>query len=279
MSALKKEKIVAGMRQLPALPGIVQELLASFAQEDVDVGRIARQIAQDVALSSRVLRVANSSFYGLQSRVSTIQEAVVVLGFRAVRSLVLAVSMSTALQVGRCPAFDLQAYRRHSIAVSMAAMALAPLAGCNRDLAFTAGLLHDIGQLALAANFPDDYSRVIDYQVRHDCFITVAERDLLSIDHAEVGGLLAETWHFPAVLRQALAEHHAPAAATADSLANLIHIADITAHALGLSQSAQEVVMPIDRTAWLRIGGDWQAFSRLLPEIEQGFEEAIQVLV
>lgn len=279
MTALRREKIVSGLRQLPALPIVVEELLASFSSDDIDVAHIARRIAQDQALSARVLRVANSSFYGLQSRVATIHEAVVVLGFRAMRSMVLAVSMNNALSVDQCRGFDLPGYRRHSVAVSMAAFYLADMAGCNRDLAFTGGLLHDLGQLALAANFPVEYAEVLDYQTHHDCFVTLAERDVLGLDHAEVGGMLAEAWHFPDVLCQALAQHHAPAAATADSLANLVHVADVTAHALGLSQSPQEMVMPLDRTAWLRIGGDWLAFNKALPEIEQAFEEAIQILV
>lgn len=279
MTALRREKIVSGLKRLPALPVVVRELLASFTKEDFDVGHIARQIAQDQALSARVLRVANSSFYGLQSRVATIHEAVVVLGFRAMRSMVLAVSMNNALHVDQCRGFDLPGYRRHSVATSMAAFYLADMAGCNRDLAFTAGLLHDLGQLALAANFPGEYAEALDYRAHHDCFITLAERDVLGLDHAEVGGLLAEAWHFPEVLRQALADHHEPAAATANSLANLMHVADVTAHALGLAQSAQEMVMPLDRTAWLRIGGDWLAFGKALPNIEQGFDEAIQILV
>jgi len=146
---------------------------------------------------------------------------------------------------------------------------LAANCGINPDLAFTGGLLHDIGQLVLVAHFPQQYAQVLAYRRQHDCFLIQAERDVLGMDHAEVGGMLADAWHFPAMLRDAVAEHHAPASAPGNSLANLIHIADITAHALGFTRSDEELVAPLDRTAWERLGGDWLAYAEALPEIEQ----------
>jgi putative nucleotidyltransferase with HDIG domain len=273
MSRLEREQVVARLRQLPALPSAVSELLASFANEEADIGRIAQQIALDQGLSARVLRVANSSFYGLQSRVGTINEAVVVLGFRAVRSMVLAVGMSGAFRLDQCPGFDGQAYVRHGVAVGLAARALAPLVGHNPELVFTGGILHDIGELVLASSFPAQYAEALAYRKKHDCFMVVAERDILGLDHAEVGGLLAETWHFPSALHQAVAEHHAPATAAAGSLADLIHVADGVAHALGLAHSQEEQVMPVERTAWLRLGLDSEMLARVLPLVEQGMDE------
>lgn len=279
MTLLNKAKVASQLQLLPSLPGVVSELLSSFANDDVDVDLVARQIAHDQALTARVLRVANSSFYGLQNKVGTIQEAVVVLGFRAVRSMVLAVGMSGVLRAEQCKGFDAVAYQRHCIGVGIAAWNLAEPAGVNRDLAFTGGLLHDIGKLALAANFPFEYAEVLEYRRKHDCFLVVAERDLLGMDHAEVGGMLAEAWHFPKSLHQAVAEHHSPAAATADSLANLIHVADVTAYAMGLLPAADDLVMPLDRVAWERSSGDWLAYGQALPKIEKGYEEACLILI
>lgn len=279
MTTLNKAKVASQLQLLPSLPGVVSDLLSSFASDDVDVEHVARQIARDQALTARVLRVANSSFYGLQNKVSTIQEAVVVLGFRAVRSMVLAVGMSGVLRADQCKGFDANAYQRHCVGVGVTAWHLAEKAGVNRELAFTAGLLHDIGKLALAANFPLEYAEVLAYRRKHDCFLVVAERDMLGMDHSEVGGMLAQAWHFPDALWQAVAEHHAPAAATAESLANLIHVADVTVYALGLLPSADDLVMPLDRVAWERSGGDWRSYGQALPLIEKGYEEACQILI
>lgn len=278
MNTLDRAQIVARLKQLPSLPAAVSELLASFENEDVDVSRIAQLIGRDQGLTARVLRVANSSFYGLQSRVSTINEAVVVLGFRAVRSMVLAVGLSGTFRGDQCKGFDALAQLRHGIGVGLAARALAKLSGHNAELAFTAGILHDVGQLVLAANFSKQYAATLAYRCQHDCLLVVAERDVLSIDHGEVGGLLAEVWRFPPALREALAEHHAPANAPAGSLADVVHVADAIAHGLGLSQLPDEMVMPVDRTAWQRINLDDAGLASVLARVVAEMEETCQAL-
>ncbi|HJV93367.1 MAG TPA: HDOD domain-containing protein [Azonexus sp.] len=278
MMALDRERVVARLKQLPALPTAIAELLATFGNEEVDVGSIARKIALDQALTARVLRVANSSFYGLQHKVGTINEAVVVLGFRAVRSMVLAVGINGAFRGDHCPGFDTRSYLRHGVAVGVTSRLLAPLTGHNPELAFTGGLLHDIGALVLAANFPEPYAAVLAHRKQQDCFLVVAERAILGMDHGEVGGLLADTWRFPLALRQALAEHHAPGSVEPGSLAELIHIADAVAHALGHSGTDSEMVMPVDGTAWRRLGLDAEKIRRGLPQVVAGIEEADQAL-
>lgn len=278
MNKLDRDQVLAHLKQLPSLPLAVSELLASFAEEAVDVDRISRLIANDQGLTARVLRVANSSFYGLQSRVGTIHDAVVILGFRAVRSMVLAVGMSGVFRADQCPGFVTRSYLRHCAATGLAARALAAISGHNPELAFTGGILHDIGKLVLAANFPVQYAEVLVYRAKHDCFLVQAERDLLGLDHAEVGGLLAETWRFPPMLHGAVADHHVPAGAAAGSLADLIHVADALAHALGLAHAADEMVMPVERTAWLRLGLDSAKIAALPAMIERELEETCQVL-
>jgi putative nucleotidyltransferase with HDIG domain len=276
MNAIRPDQVLARLQQLPALPTAVTELLASFGNEEVDIGLLARQISRDQTLTARLLRVANSSFYGLQSRVGTINEALVVLGFRAVRSIVLAVSMSRAFHPDQCPGFDLPGYIQHSVAVGLAARSLAEITGRNPELAFSGGILHDIGELVLASCFAEQYAAVLAYRNQHDCALMVAERDILGLDHAAVGGLLADSWRFPPSLKSAVAEHHSPAAATADSLADLTHVADAIAHGLGQGKSDREMVMPIDPTAWRRLGLDSEKIARILPPVTDGMAEAAQ---
>ena len=278
MSPLDRIQVLARLRDIPALPSAVSELLASFHNDDVDVSTIAHQISRDQALTARVLRVANSSFYGLQSKVGTIGEAVVVLGFRAVRSMVLAVGINSALRVERCPGFDALGYLRHCVAVGLAARALARQTGYSPELAFTGGILHDIGELVLASNFSQQYAEVFAYRKRHDCFLVVAERDILGMDHAEVGGLLAETWHFPVALHEAVTDHHAPAGAMAASLADLIHVADAIARGMGLGNSPEEMVMPVERTSWQRLALDEEKISLILPHVLTGMDETCLAL-
>lgn len=276
MSLLSREQVAARLKQLPSLPAVVTRLLDSFANEDIDTAAIARQIALDQGLTARVLRVANSSFYGLQSRVGTINEAVVVLGFRAVRSMVLAVGVNGAFRADLCPGFDPRAYLCHGVGTALAARELAAAAGHNPELAFTAGILHDIGQLVLAANFPTLYAQVIAHAQQQDVDILSAERVVLGIDHTEAGALLAESWRFPPMLALAVSGHHAPPADAPASLAGLMHVADAVAHALGLTGSPREMVMPVDDAAWREAGVTPAALLACLPRIVAGMEETCQ---
>lgn len=276
MSPLSHDEILHRLRRLPALPAVIGELLVSFGNDETDIGLICQQVGRDQSLTARLLRVANSSFYGLQCRVATINEAVVVLGFRAVRSMLLTLSVNSAFSQQECPGFELRVYMRHCVAVGLTARAIAEVTGRNPDLAFAGGVLHDMGRLALASVFGDAYAAVLRYRREHDCPLVVAERDVLSTDHAIVGGLLADTWNFPASLRSAIAEHHAPSAATADSLADLIHVADAIAHGLGLAGDDRDLVMAVDATAWQRLGLSQEQLSSILPRVVDGLDEACQ---
>jgi putative nucleotidyltransferase with HDIG domain len=277
MNTLQRDQVIARLHALPALPSVVAELLVSFDNEDVDIALLARQITRDQALTARLLRVANSSFYGLQCRVATINEAVVVLGFRTVRSMVLAVGLSDLFRVEQCPGFSARAHIRHGVGVGLAARTLARLTRRDEEIAFTGGILHDIGKLVLASCFAKQYTQALAYRELHDCPLVVAERDILGLDHAEVGGLLADAWRFPPSLRLAAAEHHSPAAATADSLADLVHIADAIAHGLGLEERPGEMVMAVDQTAWQRLGIDGEKIAGVLPQIIDGMDEVYAV--
>lgn len=102
----------------------------------------------------------------------------------------------------------------------------------------------------------------------------VAERDVLGIDHSAVGGLLAELWHFPSSLHSAVIDHHSPSGATADSLADIIHISDAIAHGLGLARSAGEMVLPVDQTAWQRLRLNGEKVSAVLQQVVASMDEA-----
>ncbi len=274
MTRLEPGQVLDHLRQLPPLAPVVVELLASFADDGVDSSRIAAQIARDQALTASVLRVANSSFYGLQNKVGTIGDAIVVLGFRAVRSMVLAIGVQGAFRAGSCPGFDSQAYLRHCVLVGAVARGLAGESGHHAELAFTGGLLHDIGELVLAANFSAPYAQVMAFREAHGCFLVAAERAVLGIDHAAVGGLLAEAWRFPEALYQAIADHHQPAARHTASLADLIHVADAITHGLGIARLPDELVMPVDAGAWQRLAMSGERIRAVLPAAVAGMDEA-----
>lgn len=279
---LTLEAVLADIRQLPSLPAVVGELIRTLDNESAGIDQLAEGIARDQSLAARALRVANSSFYGIQHKVSSIHDAIVILGFRAVGSLVMAASVTGYFTPPQGVPFDLGHFWRHGLGTALCARALARHAGLDTEAGFSAGLLHDIGVLMLLTTRPEHYARVLAHRKEHDCHVPEAERAILGFDHAQAGAALASRWRFPADIVRAVALHHAPEgrpenAATA-SLCDVVHVANILAHALDLAGAPQVLVPALSAAAWHRLGLDAAMLKRMLPGIEQEHESYCALL-
>jgi putative nucleotidyltransferase with HDIG domain len=279
VSKLSVEQVTARIYDLPSLPAIVVELLESVNQQDINIEAIAAKISRDQALAAKTLRLANSSFYGLPHKVTSIQDSIAVLGLRSVRTLVTAAAVTGNFVNKVGGAFNFQAFWRHCIATALAAKALGPYVGVSGENAFTAGLLHDIGRLVLVTRFPEHYAAVLAYRARADCHLLSAEKEVLGIDHAMVGHALAQYWKFAPLILEAIAGHHAPGETEPGSLIGVIHVADAIAHALDLSGEENDLVPPLSGTAWNRMGLAREAYTQVFKETESQFEGICQILV
>jgi diguanylate cyclase (GGDEF)-like protein len=233
---------------LPSLPAIAVQVLDLAQRPDADVGAIAKLIAADPALSGKLLRTVNSSFYARPQPVGTVTQAVVILGLQSVKTLVLGFSLVTSLagkgsgagakggpggggaggKPGTGGGFDRLAFWKRSLYAATAARALAAkLHVVQQEEAFLAGLLADVGMLALDRVLGDEYAAVCGPAATHDD-LCAAEQVALGLTHADVGGVLAAGWKLPALLAVPVAGHHAPAA-VADpqlrKLAELVYLA------------------------------------------------------
>lgn len=274
MSVLGVDQVMQSVRQLPSLSSVVTQLLGLFGRAEPDSAAIGRAFDRDQALAARVLRIANSPFYGMPGRVVSIQDAMVVLGLRNLRNLTLAAAVTNSFPAFQSDWFDQRVFWRHSLSVAQSADALAACTGRNQESAFTAGLLHDIGRLVLVTCFPEHSRRVALYQKQHDCPYSEAELEVLEIDHAMIGAALARRWNFAEVIQQSIALHHAPAAGAPHALADMVHVADVTAHALDLCGDPHEMVPCLDAGAWSRLGIQWPKYQHVLGEIERRSADA-----
>ena len=266
---------LAAVRNLPPLPGVAAQVLASLGDERLDSERIAHQIASDTALAARTLRVANSPYYGLPGRIATIPEAVVVLGFANLRSLVMASALTLAFR-DAAPEFDRLHFWHHSLATAAAASAVAAVRGADTGLPFLAGLMHDIGRLALGATFPAAYEAVAARRRRDDASWIEAEREVLGFDHAALGAALCDHWRFPAAIGRAVAGHHGPGDGA--GLSDLVHVADAVARAIDLAQEEDAAVPRLVTEAWARCAIDEAVLPRILAETERQFRGLLHVL-
>jgi putative nucleotidyltransferase with HDIG domain len=276
MSAITLEQAVDNLRDLPTLPLVVTELITTFGRADVSVGELAAKVANDQALTAKTLRLANSSFYGLQRKVRTIEQAIAVLGLDSVRSLVTSAGIIDNFNGGG--AFDYAGFWRHAVGTALCAKSLARLAKCNQEFAFVSGLLHDIGRLVLITRFPAQYEAVIAHRNGADCDMLEAERAVLGLDHAVVGRALAEHWKFPPLIQRAIAHHHAPMAQDLGAIPSVVHVADAIVHALDLAGHADERVPAIAEDAWSSIGIDAAGLRQVFEDTESEFDNACQIL-
>ena len=278
-NTLSYDDVVRNLDDLPSLPAVVMELLNSIDQDDVDISVLAKKVSYDQALTAKTLRLANSSLYGLQVKVTTIQQAITYLGFQTTRNLITAAAVTGCFAEGHCPGFDHKAFWRHSIATAACAKVLARQMRFNQDYAFTAGLLHDIGRLVLVSCFPNQYSITLAYREEHDCYLLEAERKILGVDHVDAGMALAEHWNFSDTMRLAIGGHHDPEAPGAGFLAAIIHVADAIVHALDLAQVRDDLVPPVSTVAWTALGLDEEIYLQLFRETELQYEEISMVLL
>jgi putative nucleotidyltransferase with HDIG domain len=279
MTRVTIDELLHQLDDLPSLPAVVMELLNSIDSADADIAVLAKKVAQDQALTAKTLRLTNSPLYGLQVKVTTIQQAITYLGFQTTRNLITAAALTGCFPEHRCAGFSHAAFWRHSIATATCARVLARHLRFNQDYAFTAGLLHDIGRLALVTCFPDQYAKVADWRAAHDGQWLEAERAVLGIDHVDAGLALAGHWHFSDTMRIAIGHHHTPEAAGAGFLATIVHVADVIAHALDLAGLPEELVPPLSPLAWHALELDGETCLQVLRETERQYHEMAAVLL
>jgi HD-like signal output (HDOD) protein len=207
-----RRDIERAIHELPALPGLVMRLVELVESDNATVEQVEQLIEADPVLTVKVLHLANSAYYGLTRAVSTVKQAVIVLGFHTVKNLVLGVSAFMALR-GKSTAspVELELWE-HSFACAGIAreMMLAKKQAIRQvEDTFIAGLLHDIGVHFLLTRFPKPYQLVLrcasPKRTRHE-----VEAEILGTDHAEVGAMIADYWSLPPVLVKLIGAHHAP---------------------------------------------------------------------
>ena len=243
------KKITQSIIGLPTLPTVITQLITLIDSPKTSGRQVAQLISTDQALTAKILKLANSSFYGFPREISTVQHAVVILGFETVKSLGLSVSV---LQRFSGPSnntqFDRQGFWEHSIACGVSARLLAAkLRYRLPGEAFAAGILHDVGKLILSQYFPAEFAQVIELMHRENIYIGKAEEQILGLTHSEVGSWLAEKWNLPGQLVDAIAFHHTPGRLTRNAeLPALIHLADFLCRREGIGDGGGQRLPSLD---------------------------------
>lgn len=208
MTLIAESKVMAGLERLPSLPAVMNHILAVTSSPDASVDDVARVVSEDPAIAAKILRVANSPYYRVRREITEVSRAVLRLGMVAVRNLAIGLCARDALQADDRDTEQHERLWRHAIAVASASDLIARRVGYRPpEEAFVAGLLHDVGRLAMLILDPEPLNRILDGQA-HAVDMLSEERRHLGTDHGEAGHRLLTRWGLPEVICDITRHHH-----------------------------------------------------------------------
>ncbi len=233
---MEAQNIAAAIKSFPGMPGTAVKLLGLIDDPAMRVSQIEEILRHDPGLTANVLRLANSAYFGIPSKIGSIRQAVILLGLKRLIQMVIAASVS-AIMDKPVPGYDLPPGElwRHSIAVSVAAEGLVKeLKVDAAEEIFTAALLHDVGKLVLGEFVDDDFQK-IKTAVSQDVSFEVAETRTLGTNHADVGAQILTRWSLPPEIVNTVQWHHEPEAADqASTMLDIVHVANLMSIMIGI---------------------------------------------
>jgi len=269
-------KIVESTTELPTLSAVITKINEATASPTTSAPAVAAIIQEDQALSANVLKLVNSSFYGFPKQINSISRAIVILGFRKVRSLALTTSTINAFK-GREVNLDISEFWSHCLGTAICAEVMAKHFGLREvDDAFIAGLIHDVGKLVIEICFKEESSKISGIvEKRSMVWIRDVEEEVMDIDHSRVGFWLIKKWALPENLSAVTRFHHKPLLARQSApLVHVVHVADIIARSLRVGNGGDETVPEIDKEVWDKLGLGAKILDKLFDETLVGLNKA-----
>lgn len=261
------------------LPSVFHRLVEVVNDPRSSAADAAEIISKDTDLSARLLRIANSAYYGLRARIETITRAVSIIGTNQLVSLAMGVSVVTAFRGVPQDLVDMRAFWTHSIACGVAARILAGLHRMsNSERFFVAGLLHDLGRLAIYGQLPD-HGRLLLAEARsRGTTVRSLERDIVGFTHDEMGGAILRQWKCPVSLERNVQRHHRPESASGSSEPAIMAVSDLLANALCYGTSGEVLVPPLSDEGWTALGLPPGAVVQTANQMEYQVLEIIRFL-
>ncbi|MBW2053036.1 MAG: HDOD domain-containing protein [Deltaproteobacteria bacterium] len=247
------DEILSQLEELPSLPSMVSTTLNILDNPDSLTQDLTEALSYDQTLASRVLKMANSAYYGFPRKIDSLSKAVTILGYNSIRNIVLVTKIFDSLGRGsKDETLDRKGFWQHSLGCGAAAQVIGDKLGFgNGEEIFLAGLLHDIGKVILDTFLHDKYSEVLRAAQEKNLLLLEAERNALGATHEHFGYWLAEHWNLPLNLTAAIAFHHDPQKSEEYFIVtSLVHIGDILTRALEVGNGGDNQIPPVDTQAW-----------------------------
>ena len=269
-------------QDLPPLPDIVNKLSSMVSDGEASAEDISKVVQFDPGLAGRILRVANSAAFGGASRVGSIPQAVMRIGFKRLKDIVLSLAF---VQTFRNKAIDINFIRfwRHSLSVAFACQEMEQLSQHitkPSDEAFSTGLLHDLGVLVLGLYAPTPYRQVVAYAHTENKDLCQAEELILGIDHAEAGAMLLKMWSLPELVVEGAQHHHDPYPKdrTTGMLTKVVHLANFACNNQGIDNGMGTFPSTFSSGAWYDVGLKVEDIPSIIEEVNRRTTEADEII-
>jgi len=245
------KRLLSQMESLPSLPSLYTQVVELIQSPDSSIKRIGEVIAQDLAMTTKILQLVNSAFFGIPRHISSPSQAAGLLGLDTIKALILTIGIFSKFEQKQFDHFGIETLWNHSIKTGAIAKKVADNEGADKylsDNAFMAGLLHDVGKLVLVVNVPDKYEEVIETKKDKNISLNQAEQSVFGTSHAEVGAYLAGLWGLPDAIVEAVAFHHRPKECLSDDMIPMtfVHIADGMEHHGNGESSIEKMLSTLD---------------------------------
>jgi putative nucleotidyltransferase with HDIG domain len=281
------KSLLASIKKLPTLPRLHTQVIQELQSANGSLETVSQVVRQDPVMAAKFLQVINSAFFGLAYTIADPGEAVMLLGAVRTRALILMAGVFSQFDEVRCPGFSAEQVWKHSLQVARLAQGVTLVQTEDpklAEMAFTAGLLHDIGKLVLAGNLPEMYSTAHKLQQLKRILESEAELAILGTTHAELGACLLGTWRLPLPIVEAIAWHHCPIISYDNhfSVLTAVHAANVFAHETGGANAGVGLPSRLDLMYLVRLGiaerrNCWREACGLAAREEEGtFEDKVR---
>lgn len=279
---LSVHEIVAKLDDLPTLPAVVYELNRIINDPMSSTSDVENIMSNDLALTAKVLRLANSAYYAIPGGVTSLQRAIAYIGYDTVNQLALSASIINALDSKESVGFDARAFWKHSLGVAMAAEVIANEVKYKTpsDL-FTCGLVHDMGKIALLLITKEQFTDTIKYAAENKLSLVEAEETLDCARHNHIGFQLATKWRLPYQIQISIANHHQKdpmmrggLSQEANLVVDVVFLANLLIHALQFGNSGHQKVMGLPKDVLDRLSINQDNLRELITKIKGKIENA-----
>ena len=260
MSKSLEQKKIEQIENLPTLPEVANKLLKIINDPTTTAVDVANLISRDLSLTSKVLRLANSAFYGIPRTVTTVQNAVVILGLKVINTMVFSITVVKMFPGdGKSELFSRKKFWAHSLACAVLARQLAlkmrKFTLFDPEECFCAGLIHDIGRIVLDQFFHENFMKAVQKAIQQKISLLQAEQEIFGFSHMDVGDWLTSRWELPQDIRIPIVYHHTPGKTEyAREITTLVHLADSLTFEIDFGLPGIEVKPPLDPALIAQLG-------------------------